>query len=139
MWRRNLVLHRHVGWKRLTWDLHSAMGFWTFGVSLLFGITGIYLGYPEPFHAVGDYLEPLTNDNGGTRVVDTTTLWLARLHFGRFGGWSTKLVWAILGLSPAVMFVTGAVMWWNRVLSKIFWTVNKPEKLDLHKEVSAIR
>jgi uncharacterized iron-regulated membrane protein len=138
-WRRSLLLRRNVGWKRVTWDLHSAVGFWTFGICLLFGVTGVYLGYPEPFHAVGDYFEPLTDDNGGTRVVDTATFWLARLHFGRFGGWSTKLVWAILGLAPAVMFVTGAVMWWNRVLCKVFREAGKPEKLDLAKEASAAR
>ena len=24
-------------------------------------------------------------------------------------------IWVVLGLAPAVMFVTGALMWWNRV------------------------
>ena len=28
------------------------------------------------------------------------------------------LVWAIVGMVPAVMFVTGALMWWNRVLRR---------------------
>jgi hypothetical protein len=52
--------------------------------------------------------------------------WLAYLHFGRFGGRlpgcgpvcnaTLKAVWAILGLMPPVMFLTGALMWWNRVL-----------------------
>ena len=27
-------------------------------------------------------------------------------------------VWAVAGLTPAIMFVTGAVIWWNRVLRK---------------------
>jgi uncharacterized iron-regulated membrane protein len=31
---------------------------------------------------------------------------------------TTKLIWAVFGLAPAVMFVTGAVMWWNRVVRK---------------------
>jgi uncharacterized iron-regulated membrane protein len=31
---------------------------------------------------------------------------------------TTKLIWAVLGLAPAAMFVTGAVMWWNRVVRK---------------------
>ena len=29
-----------------------------------------------------------------------------------------KAVWAVLGLMPALMFVTGLVMWWQRVLRK---------------------
>jgi hypothetical protein len=50
------------------------------------------------------------------------------LHFGRVNGigipcsgpgfcdQTTKAIWAVFGLSPAAMFVTGAIMWWNRVL-----------------------
>jgi uncharacterized iron-regulated membrane protein len=30
----------------------------------------------------------------------------------------TKFVWAVFGLAPAVMFVTGVMMWWNRVVRK---------------------
>ena len=29
-----------------------------------------------------------------------------------------KAVWAVLGLVPALMFVTGVIMWWNRVLRR---------------------
>jgi hypothetical protein len=31
---------------------------------------------------------------------------------------ATKLTWAVAGLAPAGMFVTGALMWWNRVVRK---------------------
>jgi uncharacterized iron-regulated membrane protein len=27
-------------------------------------------------------------------------------------------LWAVVGLVPAVMFVTGLLMWWNRVVRK---------------------
>jgi uncharacterized iron-regulated membrane protein len=30
----------------------------------------------------------------------------------------TKLTWAVFGLAPAFMFVTGVMMWWNRVVRK---------------------
>src|SRR4029077_1674701 len=29
-WRRSLTVHRRVGWRRLMWDLHGALGVWTF-------------------------------------------------------------------------------------------------------------
>jgi uncharacterized iron-regulated membrane protein len=29
-----------------------------------------------------------------------------------------KAFWAFVGLVPALMFVTGVVMWWNRVLRR---------------------
>ena len=83
---------------------------------LLFGITGAYLCFPEPFGDAADKIQPMTEANAGRRVVDTVMYWLARAHFGRFGGWSTKIIWASFGLAPAVLFVTGVVMWWNRVL-----------------------
>jgi len=40
------------------------------------------------------------------------------VHFGDFGGWPVKVVWAVLGLVPVLLTVTGYVMWWNRVLRK---------------------
>jgi uncharacterized iron-regulated membrane protein len=115
-WRRSLTLHRGVSWTRLIWDVHSAVGIWTVGFILLFAITGVYLGYPEQFAAVADRLQPPTEGNVGLRTVDRVTYWLAYLHFGRFGGWATKLLWALLGLAPACMSVTGIVMWWNRMV-----------------------
>jgi uncharacterized iron-regulated membrane protein len=117
-WRRSLTVHRRVGWKRLNWDLHSAIGFWTVLSVLMFGITGAYLGIPGPFAAVVDFLEPSTDANLGSRLGDGVLYWLAYAHFGRFGGRSTKLLWAALGLVPVVLFVTGALMWWNRVLRR---------------------
>lgn len=46
------------------------------------------------------------------------TLFLAPLHFGTVGGLATKILWLLLGLAPGALFVTGFVMWWNRVVSK---------------------
>lgn len=43
------------------------------------------------------------------------------VHFGDFGGNWSKALWALLGLIPAVLTITGYLMWWNRVLSKK-WT-----------------
>jgi uncharacterized iron-regulated membrane protein len=129
-WRRSLTIHRHVGWKRIVWDLHSAVGFWTLALILLFALSGLYLGIPQPFDALGDWLDPPNEANAGTRVVDQILYWLAYLHFGRINGigipcrgpgvcdLTTKSVWAAIGLSPAVMFVTGVVVWWNRVVVK---------------------
>jgi len=85
-WRRSLTIHRGVGWKRLMWDLHSMMGFWSLVFILLFGVTGVYLCYPEFFGDLADTIQPLTATNAGQRLVDQVTYWLAYLHFGRLGG-----------------------------------------------------
>ena len=127
-WRRSLTLHRRVGWKRFTWHLHSMIGFWSLGFILLFGLSGIYLGLPEQIQDFADRLEPPTPANAGVRIGDRVIYWLAYLHFGRINGiaipcsgpglcdQATKAIWALFGLAPAAMFVTGAIMWWNRVL-----------------------
>jgi uncharacterized iron-regulated membrane protein len=127
-WRQSLTVQRNVGWRRLTWNLHSVIGFWGLGFIFMLGISGAYLGNPQIFQDIADRIEPLTQANAGERTVDWVLSWLAYLHFGRIGGvgipctvrsglcdWATKAVWALLGLAPAAMFVTGAVMWWNRV------------------------
>jgi uncharacterized iron-regulated membrane protein len=36
-----------------------------------------------------------------------------------------KALWVVLGLVPPFLFVTGALMWWNRVLSREARTVPK--------------
>jgi uncharacterized iron-regulated membrane protein len=129
-WRRGLTLHRNVGWQRLTWDLHRMVGFWTFGFILMFAVSGAYLGNPEFFQDLADRIEPVTDANSRSRVVDQVIYWLAYLHFGRINGigipckgpglcdQTTKAIWAFFGLAPAGMVVTGVVIWWNRVVRK---------------------
>ena len=127
-WRRSLTLPRGLGWKGWIWHLHSTIGFWSLAFTLVFGLSGIYLCFPEAFQDFADRIEPPTVANAGVRIVDRLIYWLAYLHFGRIQGigipfsgpgvcdQTTKGIWALFGLAPAVMFVTGAIMWWNRVL-----------------------
>jgi uncharacterized iron-regulated membrane protein len=137
-WRRSLKLPRGVGWKRMNWHLHSMIGFWSLAFVLVFGLSGIYLSFPEPIQDFADRLEPLTPANAGFRVGDQVIYWLAYLHFGRIKGigipcsgpglcdQATKAVWALFGLAPAVMFVTGAILWWNRVLGPRLASARRP-------------
>lgn len=117
-WKRSLQVRRRSGWRRFNWDLHSAGGFWLFLFLLMWGVSGFYLGIPEPFSNVVDAISD-PDAYLGDRPGDIVLAWLTRLHFGRWRGlpW-LKATWAVLGLLPAVMFVTGAIMWWNRVLRR---------------------
>lgn len=115
-WQRSLTIDVRANWRRFNWSLHSAIGFWSVLFVFMWGVTGIYLTFPEPFTAVADAIEPVDDESFEPRTVDTVLYWIAYVHFGRFGGESTKLLWAVVGLLPPGLFVTGAVMWWNRVL-----------------------
>ena len=115
-WRRGLTVAWRSNWKRLNWDLHSAIGFWTFAFVLMWAVSGIYFAFPDPFQAAVDFFDPLDPLRRQPRSGDIMLAWLARLHFGRFAGWPVKALWAVFGLVPPLLFVTGALMWWNRVI-----------------------
>lgn len=192
-WRRSFKVNWRARWRRVNWDLHSAVGIWTVAFPLIWGITGVYFAFPQPFQAavramlpespqspdlipvrptgppktldelvaiaektipgwkttwIGIFeaknkreyisiysgwpenmativdLDPSTgevlrvNDRSAPEGGDAVFYWFDRLHFGDFGGWPIKVAWTLLGLAPAFLFVTGALMWWNRVLSK---------------------
>ena len=115
-WRRALWVKWDVRWQRFNFDLHSALGFWFFGLILLWGVSGVYMAFPEPVHTVID----ATSDPEailGQRPADIVLRWFVRLHFGRWDGlpWLSG-VWVAMGLVPVIMFITGTVMWWNRVI-----------------------
>jgi len=105
------------GWRRFNWDLHGALGIWLFFFVLMWGVSGVYLGIPQPFSDFVDYISD--PESTAERPGDVALLWLTRLHFGRWRDmpW-LKAVWFVLGLIPAVLFVTGGIMWWNRVLRR---------------------
>ena len=139
-WARGLTVRWNAGWQRINWDLHSALGFWAFVAVLLWAVSGIYLVFPHPFSALVDYLEPPDLVSLVPRRGDVALEWLAKLHFGRFAGIKTKWTWAILGVIPPVLFITGAVMWWNRVLKPFRRTrLAAAETKDSFNEQSADR
>jgi uncharacterized iron-regulated membrane protein len=127
-WRRSLTLDRTARTKRLSWHLHSLLGFWSFIFLVMWGLTGAYLAFPELFAAGFDYLEPFDENSPAERVGDRIQYWLGYLHFGRLGGRGipgcgrglcnsmTKLIWALVALVPPVMVITGVTMWWKRAV-----------------------
>ena len=150
-WKRALLISPSAGWKRINWDLHNSIGFWTLSIVFMFGITGAYLVFTTPFQRVINYFAPLRvyalepeaqltaplptlvavadekqperprrgkrpppNYSTGDKIVR----WSSYLHFGNFAGVKTKILWIVLGLIPPLLFVTGFIMWWNRVVSR---------------------
>jgi uncharacterized iron-regulated membrane protein len=64
---------------------------------------------------------------------DVFLRWFYYLHFGNFGGWQWKAVWVVLGLVPPFLFVTGFIMWWNRVLSREARGARRRARAVLHE------
>jgi uncharacterized iron-regulated membrane protein len=146
--RRSLTIDFKANWKRLNWDLHSVVGVWMFAFVFIWGVTGVFLVFPTPFQVVVNHFshlelygltssleQPATSQI--VRVADQTPpparrrrrpprgsngdvflRWFYYLHFGNFGDWQVKALWVVLGLAPPFLFATGALMWWNRVLSR---------------------
>lgn len=195
-WRRSLTVDVRRSWKRINWDLHSAVGFWTAALVAMWAITGVYFAFPSQFRATVSAFSPVTaaprapssgpaagtpaptwreliaiarrempgqhiarvippsSDKASFQVTfaavaptpvgparlptvyldqytgavlptpaagertagDLVMAWVSPLHVGNFGGLPIRITWFILGLAPALLFVTGFVMWWTRVV-----------------------
>ena len=95
--------------------LHIALGIWMLALILMWAVTAVYFSFPDPFERVVDYFDDdLTDFERPDAVVRT----LVNLHFGRAWGMPVKLAWVALGLVPAVLFVTGGITWWARVVRR---------------------
>jgi uncharacterized iron-regulated membrane protein len=115
-WRRSASFRWKTNPKGLNWTLHSALGFWTFAFFFMWAVTGIYLSIPIAFNDAVDFLEPMNASSRSLRFGDQMLYWMAQAHFGRFAGIPVKIIWTVIGLMPAALFVTGALMYWKRVL-----------------------
>ena len=195
-WRRPFVVDFSRGWRRVNWELHSAVGIWTGALIAMWAITGVYLVWPGEFRSWVDALSPVTtvqapssdrsaastprpawrelidrarrrhpdqhvaqvvlpfDENAAFQVKfsherptpvglpklttvyldqytgavlpdppqapptlgDVVMRWAAPLHVGNFGGMPIRVAWLILGLAPPLLFVTGFIMWWTRVV-----------------------
>jgi uncharacterized iron-regulated membrane protein len=50
-WKRALSVDWHRGWKRVNFDLHSAVGFWILPMVAIWAISGVYFVWPAQFVA----------------------------------------------------------------------------------------
>jgi uncharacterized iron-regulated membrane protein len=196
-WQRGFTVDWRRPWRRVTWELHGAVGIWTLVLTAGWAVTGAYFVFPDPFRAAVNRISPLTaavrppqsNPEGAAsgagptwrelidrarpvepdafvaRVVvpagdeapfqvlftdhrptrlgarhlrtvyldqytgdrlaappagrrtlgDAVVALVGPVHFGNFGGVGVRLVWLVTGLAPAVLAVTGLLLWWTRV------------------------
>ena len=83
---------------------------------LIWAVTAVYFSFPDPFEGTIDYFDKdLTDDQ---RPGDWLVRLLVNIHFGRSWGMTVKWLWVVLGLVPAVLFITGGITWWVRVVRR---------------------
>jgi uncharacterized iron-regulated membrane protein len=97
------------------------------------------------FHRPGDlapdgnhvYLEPssasvLMVDRLSARPLTARFLAaMSPIHYGEFGGISIKALWATLGLLPALLFITGLVVWRRPVKRKSSYSASEPDASEI--------
>lgn len=195
-WRSGFIVNFGRSWRRINWELHSAVGIWALALTAVWGVTGVYFTAPSQVHTLLNAIAPLNitvgptsdakaaatnrpgwrvliaraqehapgqhairvtapwDDRGSIVVVfaptreapvapqgltqvyldqytgeilkatvpadrsvgDRVIEWMGPLHIGTFGGLGVRIVWAAFGLAPAVLAVTGFIMWWLRVV-----------------------
>ena len=59
-WRRGLTVDWRRPWRRVTWELHGAVGIWTLVLMAGWAVTGAYFAFPEQFRAAVNRISPLT-------------------------------------------------------------------------------
>jgi uncharacterized iron-regulated membrane protein len=111
-WRRALTVNWRALFARFTWDLHSALGFWSFLFVLMWGVSGFYFCFPQTVNVLSGFVDP--NDKHTDRVLG----WLSMAHFGRFD-WFTEALWVLLGLVPALLSATGVFLCCRRMIYKL--------------------
>jgi uncharacterized iron-regulated membrane protein len=82
-WRRSLTIDVRRSWKRITWDLHSAVGIWTVAFTAMFAVTGAHFTFGRQIRAMVNWLSPLS-------TVSTPTSEVAG-HVGEAPTWTALL------------------------------------------------
>lgn len=108
-WARSLIIPRQS--PRKLWHLHGVVGFWLWLLLFNWALTSLYLAFPGPFEDFRDWIDPDASDF--VRPGDELIPLLLDAHFGRFGGYWGRSTWVVLGLAPAVLMITGFIVWWR--------------------------
>jgi uncharacterized iron-regulated membrane protein len=60
-WTRALVVDFARSWRRVNFDLHRALGFWTLAIVSFWGISGVYFGWSRSMTQIVERVSPLVS------------------------------------------------------------------------------
>jgi uncharacterized iron-regulated membrane protein len=58
-WKRALKVDFERGWRRINFDLHVSVGFWTIVIASFWALSGIYFGWPRQIFQFVDSFSPV--------------------------------------------------------------------------------
>jgi uncharacterized iron-regulated membrane protein len=133
-WRRCLKVRWGSRLAPFNGETHRALGVWCFLFILMWGISGLYFSFPQVFYALAASVDP------ADKYTDAILFRLSTLHFGRFG-WSIEMFWAVLGLVPAILAITGAFVRCRRMSYQLFSSgqdnlIRQQKRPSYHKGLS---
>ena len=103
--------------RSLLWQLHSFFGFWALILMIAWGVSGFQLGFPRQMAAI---LEFFGSAGDVIRPRDGVMGFFRKVHFAEPGGQNVivRWSWILASLLPTLMFVTGLIVWWRRVVMR---------------------
>ncbi len=60
-WKRALKVDFRRRWRRINFDLHSAIGFWTLGIISFWAVSGVYFAWPREISRLVNRISPIVN------------------------------------------------------------------------------
>jgi uncharacterized iron-regulated membrane protein len=115
-WWEGLVISFNNS-RSILWQLHSFCGFWALVLMLAWGVSGFQLGFPQQMNALLEFFgsEPGLGPNRGGVIG-----FFRDVHFARPGSQHTFVswLWIIASFLPTLMFISGLIIWWRRVVLK---------------------
>jgi len=116
-WYEGLMLQRKSS-RGLMWQLHSFFGFWALLLMIAWGVSGFQLGFPRVMEQLVNWLDTTPDD---FEQPDSLLRFFRSVHFARAGeGPWARYAWIAASFIPTLIFVTGFVVWWKRVVVRWF-------------------
>jgi uncharacterized iron-regulated membrane protein len=114
-WHEGLQIKRHSN-RKFMWQLHSFIGFWSLLLMVAWGVSGFQIGFPQYMNTVVDWFD---NDLTDFERPNSLLRFFRSVHFGSIGeGAWARWGWIIASFLPSLMFISGFVLWWRRVVMR---------------------
>jgi uncharacterized iron-regulated membrane protein len=73
-WTRAIKFNLRLSWRRISFDLHSAIGIWTVAFTAVWAVTGVYFAWEAPFERIIAAISPITTARYPEEEIRNATL-----------------------------------------------------------------